>query len=108
MSESVGKSARQIGSVAFFPDNLSVIRDHLAAQNSLDRPTGDLEPLVWCVVGAVMQNILRDRLAHFGIPQREVGVTADRDGTLLRIHPIELRLSRRGQIDELLNRDPSL
>ena len=48
----------------------------------------------------------RDRDALLGVEDDDVGVAADRDRPLLRIHPEQLRRVRREQLDHAVQRDP--
>ena len=47
-----------------------------------------------------MQHSDGDRRLALGVPDRDIGVAADRDGALLRVEPVELRVVGRGERDK--------
>src|SRR6266545_4075753 len=85
--------------------DLSILVNNLSAPNGDDGPAGDLpssenrEPRIGELI------LVADRLLQVRIPDHNVGIGADRDGSLARVQTKQLRGIRRADGDELFERD---
>ena len=84
---------------------LALHPDDVAAGDRRHRPADDPHALVWGIVDVMMQESVCDRDLALGIPDGEIGVSADGDRSFARIEPIHFRGVGRGQGDEVANID---
>src|SRR3954454_17678390 len=68
---------RQEAPAAALGGELAVVDDDFAARHYRDRPAGEFTAFVRRVAGVVVDEVLRDGHALFGIPERDVGVGPD-------------------------------
>src|SRR5712691_4098368 len=104
----VGEGAGQKSAAAARRVELSVIDDDAAARQYRDRPAGEAHPLIGGVADIVVDLGGADRHLALRVPDRDVGVAADRDRPLPRVEAIELGVVGRGQRDKAVEVDPPL
>lgn len=66
------------------------VLDHgFAADDGVDGPAFDLEAFIGAVITALLEDVVGDGDVFVGVPKCEVGVGANGDGALLRVHAIQ-------------------
>src|SRR6202040_2100418 len=94
------QSAREEGPAAALGCELSVLDDDAAAAQYRDRPAAQPAAFIGGIADIVVQHAGGYRRLALGVPDRDIGVAADRDGALLRIEPVELCVVGRGERDK--------
>src|SRR6476660_1518961 len=103
----VGRGALHELAGALPPGELAVPDDDRAARQDDVGPALDRAALVARVVDVHVVGLRADHAGRVRVVDDEIGVRADRDRALLRIHPEELRRRRRDDLDPALPRDPA-
>ena len=81
--------------------------DRYAPAHRYRRPGANFAALIGRVVGGVMQVDVTDRAGNAGVPDHEVGIAADRDGSLTRVEAVKLGCVRRSELLEAIDIDPA-
>ena len=103
----IGAGAPYMGAMLERSDEFAAIDDDLAAHDGRHRPTCDLEPFIWRVVGAMVQISRGDLQRLLGIPDRDIRVRPYRDRTFARMKPIHFGMIGCAEGYELVERDPA-
>src|SRR3990172_5874605 len=103
----VGRRPLDETTVAARPDPLAVADDDRAAAHHDVRRALDLAALVARVVDVHVVGGCADRAPAVRVVDDDVGIGADRDRALPRVHPEELGRRRRGDLDPSFPADPA-
>ncbi len=68
----------------------SVLRYSLATQEQVHRPATHFLPLIRRIVGAVLQDIIRQGNSFVRVPKGNVSIGPDRNRAFARVKPVKL------------------